>query len=80
MTPKDKPYWVGSMNGQLVIYDHEMQLAGSHWVILYFQTHEKYVPYLKTFARSIIKSISEHNENYDSTVSHYKAWQPHTKQ
>lgn len=74
MTLLESVYWVGSMNGQLVIYDPEIQLDASRHVILYFRMHERYVPYIKTRARAIIKKVPQEHNEYLPTINQYRLW------
>lgn len=74
MISEDDLYRVGSMNGQLVVYDPDVQLDGSPHVAFYFRMHEKYVIYTKVQARAIIKNITKEHKEYSLTISHYKAW------
>ena len=62
------------MNGQLVVYDPEVQVNTSSWVNLFFRTYERYTPYIKVHARNVIKKIDKNHKEFGSTINHYEAW------
>ena len=66
--------WVGDINGQLVVYDPELQQLDSDWVLLYFRMHNRCVAYLKNHARSLVKEISEDHQEYAATINSFNAW------
>ena len=65
--------WLGSLNGMHVLYDPEIQVPGSRWVLLFQVRRNGLIPYHKAHARSVIHPLSDH-ESGASILQSYEHW------
>lgn len=65
--------WLGSLNGMHVVYDPEIQVPGSRWVLLFQVRRNCLIPYHKAQARSVMHSLGDH-ESRAGMLQAYELW------
>jgi len=72
MAPTTKPT-VGVINGLVVVYDPEIQMRNSRWVLLFAAAHSRLIAYQKSHARSVMTPPRE-SESRSDALRKYEAW------
>lgn len=65
--------WFGTINGISVVYDPDIQVAGSRWVLLFAVLHQRLIPYQKSHARSVARPLHD-TESRVAVARAYEAW------
>jgi hypothetical protein len=68
-----KELWVGALNGMHVVYDPEIQIPESRWVLLFQVRRNGLIPYHKPHARSVLNSLSDPDTRVE-ILQAYEAW------
>jgi hypothetical protein len=63
--------WIGIINGIFVVYDPEIQVKDSRWVLLFAIRHNRLIPYQKAHARSVAKPLND-REKLSTALSAYQ--------
>jgi hypothetical protein len=65
--------WFGSLNGMHVVYDPEIQIPGSRWVLLFQVRRNCLIPYHKAHARSVLHPLND-GDSQVGVLKAYQAW------
>jgi hypothetical protein len=65
--------WFGTLNGMHVVYDPEIQVPGSRWVLLFQARRNCLIPYHKPHARSVLHALSDPDSRV-GVLAAYRAW------
>jgi len=66
--------WVGSINGFHAVFDPEIQVEESRWVLLYIINRETVVPYRRLIARAEAKKHQPDHPEFNSNIEKYLNW------
>jgi hypothetical protein len=65
--------WFGTLNGMHVVYDPEIQVPGSRWVLLFQVRRNCLIPYHKSHARSVLHALTDPDSRV-GVLRAYQAW------
>lgn len=74
MSTASQTLWVGAINGVHVVFDPQIQINGSRWVLLYLVAHGKVVAYRRRHARTVVQRHAREHPQREANLAHYRSW------